>query len=79
MGLRERTEQSEVRPVNGKAETNDREAGEDSDEDTQDEEEYFFVEDALDRRKKSAGGLHSRHGRRRRRRGRINEWRGITH
>jgi hypothetical protein len=54
MGLRERTEQSEVGPVNGEAETNDREAGEDSDEDTQDEEEYFFVEDALDRREQAA-------------------------
>jgi hypothetical protein len=49
MGLRERTEQGKMRPVNGESETDYRQAGEDPDKDTQNQKKYFFVEDAFDR------------------------------
>jgi hypothetical protein len=48
MGLRERAEQGEVRPVNGKPKADNRETREYSDKDTEDEKEYFFVEDAFE-------------------------------
>jgi hypothetical protein len=47
MGMRERTEQGQVRPVNGKPKADNRETGEDPDKDTEDEKKYFFVEDAF--------------------------------
>jgi hypothetical protein len=79
MGLRERAKQGKVCPVNGKAETDYRQAGEDSDEDTQDQKKYFFVEDAFDRSEQPSRSLPSRHGARRGSGGRIDDWRGIAH
>jgi hypothetical protein len=48
MGLRERTEQGEVRPVNRKPKADNRETREYSDKDTEDEKKYFLVEDAFE-------------------------------
>jgi hypothetical protein len=48
MGLRERTEQGQVRPVNGKPKADNRETREDPDKDTENEKKYFFVEDAFE-------------------------------
>jgi hypothetical protein len=79
MVLRQRAKQGKVRPVNGKAETDYRQAGEDSDEDTQDQKKYFFVEDAFDRSEQPSRSLPSHHGARRGSRGKIDDWRGIAH
>ena len=65
MGLRERAEQGEVRPVDGEAEADDGEAGEDSDEDREDEKKYFFVEDAFEGGEQTARSLGTSRGRRR--------------
>src|SRR6202451_921522 len=77
VGLRERTEQCEVRPVNCKSKADDRQPRKNSDEDAEDEEEYFLVEDTLDSGKQTASRLNSHRWRRRRgskNRGRIVHW-----
>ena len=48
MGLRQGSQQGQVRPVNGKAEANDSKAREDSDEYGEDEKKQFFVENTFE-------------------------------
>jgi hypothetical protein len=45
-----------MRPVDGKAEADDREAGENSNEDGENQEEAVFVEDAFERGEHASGG-----------------------
>jgi hypothetical protein len=56
VSLRKRAEKREMGPVNGEAEADDREAGENSNEYGEDQKETLFVENAVEGGEEALGG-----------------------